>query len=89
MLGELKICSAEPCSTITPFCITAILSARSATTPMSWVMRMTAESSWSLRLRMRSRISACTVTSRAVVGSSAISSLGSQDSDCAIIARWR
>ena len=41
-------------------------------------------SSWS-----RSRICACTVTSRAVVGSSAISSFGSLASAIAIIARCR
>jgi len=38
---------------------------------------------------MRSRICAWTVTSRAVVGSSAISSSGSQLNAIAIIARWR
>ena len=88
-LGALKIWSALPASTVKPSFITRILSARSATTPMSWVISSTAELSLSLRLRMRSRISACTVTSRAVVGSSAISSPGSQASDCAIMARWR
>ena len=36
-----------------------------------------------------SRICACTVTSSAVVGSSAISSFGSLISAIAIIARWR
>ena len=35
------------------------------------------------------RICACTVTSSAVVGSSAISSFGSLASAIAIIARWR
>ena len=39
--------------------------------------------------RIRSRIWAWVVTSSAVVGSSAISSVGSQDSAIAIIARWR
>ena len=37
----------------------------------------------------RRRICACTVTSRAVVGSSAISNAGEQASARAIIARWR
>ena len=37
----------------------------------------------------RSRICACTVTSSAVVGSSAISSLGSQDKAMAMATRWR
>ena len=40
-------------------------------------------------LRIRSRIWACTVTSSAVVGSSAISSEGLQDSAMAMTARWR
>ena len=39
--------------------------------------------------RSRSRICAWVVTSSAVVGSSAISRLGSQESAIAIIARWR
>ncbi len=39
--------------------------------------------------RSRSRICACTVTSSAVVGSSAISSAGLQASASAIITRWR
>ena len=43
----------------------------------------------SLRSRSKSVIWACTVTSNAVVGSSAISSLGSQTSAIAIITRWR
>ena len=69
--------------------MTAIRSARSATTPMSWVISTMALSSLLRRLRIRSRISAWTVTSSAVVGSSAISSFGSQESDWAIMARWR
>jgi hypothetical protein len=42
-----------------------------------------------LRPRIRSRICAWMVTSSAVVGSSAISSLGLQASAMAIITRWR
>ena len=58
-------------------------------TPRSWVIRITARSC-SLRRRSRSRrIPACTVTSSAVVGSSAISSLGRQASAIAIAMRWR
>ena len=52
-------------------------------------MTMTAESNSSCRSRMRSRICAWTVTSSAVVGSSAISSSGSQEIAIAIITRWR
>ena len=44
--------------------------------------------SWT-RSRSSSRICACTETSSAVVGSSAISSFGSQASAIAIMARWR
>ena len=43
----------------------------------------------SLRSRIRSRICACTVTSSAVVGSSAISTSGRLASAMAIITRWR
>ena len=39
--------------------------------------------------RSRSRICACTVTSSAVVGSSAMTSGGLQASAIAIITRWR
>ena len=44
-------------------------------------------SAWSRSIS--SRICACTVTSSAVVGSSAISSFGELISAIAIIARWR
>ena len=44
---------------------------------------------WLWRRSIRSRISACVVTSSAVVGSSAISSSGSQTVAIAIIARCR
>ena len=61
----------------------------SATTPRSWVIRMTAVPSSRCRSPIRSRICAWIVTSSAVVGSSAISTLGWQASAMAIIARWR
>ena len=61
----------------------------SATTPRLCVIRMMAAPVLDLSWRMMSRICACTVTSRAVVGSSAISSLGSQASAMAIMTRWR
>ena len=58
-------------------------------TPISWVMRITAVSiSW-VRRRMMRRIWAWMVTSRAVVGSSAMSSFGSHSRAMAIITRWR
>ena len=52
-------------------------------------MMMIAELNSFCRSFIRSRICACTVTSSAVVGSSAISSAGLQDSAMAIIARCR
>ena len=76
-------------STALPAYMTMMSSASSATTPRSWVMMMTAESNSCCRSRIRSRIWACTVTSRAVVGSSAMSSSGLQDKAIAIMARWR
>ena len=69
--------------------MTAMSSAISATTPRSWVMITIAIPSSRCRRSSSARICACTVTSSAVVGSSAISSLGSLASAIAIIARWR
>ena len=67
--------------------MTSTRSATSATTPRSWVIRIVARSRSRLRRASRSRICAWTVTSSAVVGSSAISTSGSRASDIAIIAR--
>ncbi|SII43802.1 Uncharacterised protein [Mycobacteroides abscessus subsp. abscessus] len=69
--------------------MTMMRSAMSATTPMSCVMRMMPASSFDFSSRMSLRISACTVTSSAVVGSSAMSSFGWHASACAIMMRWR
>ena len=76
-------------STIRPAYMTAMSSARLATTPRSWVTRITAM--WRSRCRSarRSRIWAWTVTSRPVVGSSAITRRGAQARAMAIITRWR
>jgi hypothetical protein len=76
-------------STMRPAYMTATRSQDSATTPRSWVMSSTAMPSSRRNLPTRSRICACTVTSSAVVGSSAISSRGRQASAMAIITRWR
>ena len=76
-------------STSRPPYITAISSVCPATTPRSWVTRITDMlRSWRCSA-MRSRICDCTVTSRAVVGSSANSSVGPQARAMAIITRWR
>ena len=72
-----------------PAYITAISSVTSATTPRSWVIITTAVSSSDCSFWISVRICAWTVTSSAVVGSSAISSLGSLISAMAIITRWR
>jgi hypothetical protein len=61
----------------------------SATTARSWVTRMIPAFVSERSLRNSSRICAWIVTSSAVVGSSAISRLGEQDSAIAIITRWR
>ena len=87
--GASKIVSTSAFSTIRPAYMTAISSAISATTPRSWVMTTTAVSNSLCRRSISSRICAWTVTSSAVVGSSAISSFGSLASAIAIIARWR
>jgi len=53
------------------------------------LMRMNERSSSLRRRAMSSRICACTMTSSAVVGSSPMTTAGSQASAIAIIARWR
>ena len=58
-----------------------------ATTPKSWVIRrIDPLRSWLISARVSST---CTVTSSAVVGSSAISTAGSSATAMAIITRWR
>jgi hypothetical protein len=76
-------------STFRPAYITATRSAFSATTPISCVISTIAVPSVSCSSRIRSSIWAWIVTSSAVVGSSAISSLGLHDTAIAIITRWR
>jgi len=56
---------------------------------MSWVISMIAVPFSRCRSRSRSKICACTVTSSAVVGSSAIRMSGRQASAIAIITRCR
>ncbi|MDQ0948899.1 hypothetical protein QFZ24_002822 [Streptomyces phaeochromogenes] len=74
--GRSRTSSTGPVSTISPSSITATRSAKSATTPMLWVTSRTPVPESAASARSRSRISAWTVTSSAVVGSSAISRLG-------------
>ena len=85
--GAAKICSAGPDSTTRPAYITVILSQRSASTERSWLIIIipTPRS----RTSVESTLStwACTITSSAVVGSSATTRSGSQASAIAIITR--
>ena len=69
--------------------MTATRSALPAMTPRSWVTRMTAIFRRWRRSSRSSRICFWIVTSSAVVGSSAIRSLGSQARAMAIMTRWR
>ncbi|MDW6065539.1 hypothetical protein SAZ11_56780 [Streptomyces sp. FXJ1.4098] len=68
--------------------MTATRSQLSATTPKLWVTSSTAMFISVCRSRSRSRISACTVTSSAVVGSSAMSSSGRLAIAPAMSTRW-
>src|SRR5438270_415072 len=79
MRGRWKIARAGPDSTTRPAYITMMRSAISAATPRLWVMKITGMPSSFCRRLMSSRICAWMVTSSAVVGSSAISSVGRRD----------
>jgi len=72
-----------------PAYMTLIRSHRPATTPRLWLMNITAVPKSAVSFLMRSMICAWMVTSRAVVGSSAMSSSGLQDRAMAIMTRWR
>ena len=79
----------RPCSTISPAYMTAARSQSCATTGRSCVTSSSASPKSRQSASSSSRICACTITSSAVVGSSATSTLGSQASAMAIAARWR
>src|SRR6266542_2502704 len=74
---------------IRPAYMTTTSSTVSATTPRSWVMSSSAVPVRSWMTLMSSRIWRWMVTSRAVVGSSAMSSFGWHESAMAIMTRWR
>ena len=76
-------------STTWPAYITAISSARPATTPRSWVTSTIAMKRSRCCASSRSSTCACTVTSSAVVGSSAKRSCGPHASATAMHTRWR
>ena len=87
--GWRTACRCRSSPTISPAYMTATRSARPAITPRSWVTRITDIPSRCRRSSISSRICFWIVTSSAVVGSSAISSLGSQASAMAIMTRCR
>ena len=85
--GDAYTSSTLPSSTTLPAYIMATRSARPATTPRSCVTRTTAAPVMSRAVLSTSRICACTVTSSAVVGSSAKITLGWLAIASAIITR--
>src|SRR5690606_29683951 len=87
--GRSSTSSTVPSSTLRPAYMTMTRWHICATTPRSWVMSTMAVPRRAWMSRSKSSICAWMVTSRAVVGSSAISTLGWQASAMAIIARWR
>jgi len=87
--GSSKIAATGARSTTRPAYITATSSAMPATTPRSCVISTIAMPVSRWISRSRSSTWACTVTSSAVVGSSAISRSGEHASAIAIITRWR
>ena len=90
MFRRWRIPSAvSPASTIWPRCITQTSSAMWRTMPRSWVISSSAIPNSFCRSWRSLRICACTVTSSAVVGSSAMSRSGLLASAMAIITRWR
>ncbi|ODQ83872.1 hypothetical protein BFG51_08405 [Dietzia alimentaria] len=87
--GSSSSARVSPTSRNRPAYMTPMRSVCCETTARSWLTRIIAMSESVCRPCSRSRISCCTVTSSAVVGSSAMSSLGSQDSAMAMPTRWR
>lgn len=76
-------------STIRPPYMIAIRSENSIRSEMSCVMKTTEKPSSSRSLTSWRRICRCMTTSRAVVGSSMMTTSGSSASAIAIITRWR
>ena len=87
--GRAKSGLAGPLSTMRPAYMTRMRRHMPATTPRSWVITMTAASCSRESVLSRRRICAWMVTSSAVVGSSASSSLGLHERAMAIMTRWR
>ena len=87
--GRRRPASLGPSSTIRPAYITANRSQVEVSTDRSWVMNSSAKPLSRCSSASSSSTWACTITSSAVVGSSAISSFGSHASASAISTRWR
>src|SRR5215470_3743561 len=87
--GSLKSSPTGASSTTCAPYMTTTRCAVSAMTPMSWVISMMAMPSLAFSSLSSSRICAWIVTSRAVVGSSAMRRFGLHDSAIAIMTRWR
>ena len=87
--GAANTSSTGPDSTAWPAYMTMTWSATPATTPRSWLIRIIAAPVWRRTPASMSRICACTVTSSAVVGSSAMSRSGSLAMAIAMTTRWR
>ena len=87
--GDAKTRPTGPSSATRPAYMIITRSQVSAITDRSWVMRMSERPSFSRRSSSSSRIWAWTMTSSAVVGSSPMTTAGSQARAIAIIARWR
>src|SRR5881628_861101 len=85
--GRSKTLSVVPSSTISPAYMITMRSETSATTEMSCVMIIIARSSSRCKSRISPKMRSCMITSRAVVGSSAMIRSGLQASAIAIIAR--
>ena len=76
-------------STTNPAYMTQMRWVRPATTPRSWVIRITAVPDSRVSSSISSSTCAWIVTSRAVVGSSAMRSRGASARAMAIMTRWR
>ena len=87
--GAANTSCAGPSSTILPAYMTAIREQCAASVDRSWVMNSVASPNASCSSSSSRRICAWTITSSAVVGSSATSSFGSHASASAISTRWR
>ncbi len=85
--GLVRMSRTGPCSTTWPAYMTVMEFATSATRARSWLTKTIAKPSSFCSLLSSSMTCFCTVTSRAVVGSSAMMTLGSRVSAMAMSTR--